>query len=387
MSDNDMSAPVVAFRKVGTKKKQQAIRKRDAPKSEDSGSSSGVDSDTITGASSAAKRLAKKRSKMTQSTRKRETINEDSSSGSDSEQEVESQKNNKLEIDVKYSSAGLNKSGPNDMGATARTEHDTDYNADSQAQFERIQKILTQRAKEEQEGGTALKGERLYQGQAMYGATLQKDTAKGNAKSGLNRLGPIRATQYMRASVRWDYAPDICKDYKETGFCTFGDSCKFMHDRGDYKHGWELERDWEEGKLKESKDDEYLVTSEEDNDDDDDLPFACFVCRQEFKFPVSTKCNHYFCESCAVAKCKIRCAVCNEKTDGQFNVAKTLLKKLKERKERQEKKPHEDSDLEEDETDDLPPETVMENAEEPNDDEEELQEMASDNEQKKDDDE
>lgn len=40
---------------------------------------------------------------------------------------------------------------------------------------------------------------------------------------------------------RFDYQPDICKDYKETGFCSYGDSCKFMHDRGDYKSGWELE--------------------------------------------------------------------------------------------------------------------------------------------------
>jgi len=45
---------------------------------------------------------------------------------------------------------------------------------------------------------------------------------------------------------RFDYQPDICKDYKETGFCSYGDSCKFMHDRGDYKSGWELETvgDW-----------------------------------------------------------------------------------------------------------------------------------------------
>jgi hypothetical protein len=41
---------------------------------------------------------------------------------------------------------------------------------------------------------------------------------------------------------RFDYQPDICKDYKETGFCSYGDSCKFMHDRGDYKSGWELDR-------------------------------------------------------------------------------------------------------------------------------------------------
>lgn len=66
---------------------------------------------------------------------------------------------------------------------------------------------------------------------AMYGAKLKEDTAKGNASSGLNRRGPIRATQYMRASVRWDYKPDICKDYKETGFCTFGGFATLLWDR------------------------------------------------------------------------------------------------------------------------------------------------------------
>lgn len=48
------------------------------------------------------------------------------------------------------------------------------------------------------------------------------------------RLKPLQARSF-------DYQPDICKDYKETGFCSYGDSCKFLHDRGDYKSGWELE--------------------------------------------------------------------------------------------------------------------------------------------------
>ena len=37
------------------------------------------------------------------------------------------------------------------------------------------------------------------------------------------------------------------KDYKETGFCGFGDSCKFIHDRSDYKMGWQIEREMKEG--------------------------------------------------------------------------------------------------------------------------------------------
>ena len=38
---------------------------------------------------------------------------------------------------------------------------------------------------------------------------------------------------------------NVLQDYKETGFCGFGDSCKFMHDRSDYKSGWQLEREWQ----------------------------------------------------------------------------------------------------------------------------------------------
>lgn len=54
--------------------------------------------------------------------------------------------------------------------------------------------------------------------------------------------GPQRVSQFVRTTIRVDYQPDICKDYKETGFCSYGDTCKFLHDRGDYKQGWEIER-------------------------------------------------------------------------------------------------------------------------------------------------
>ena len=62
------------------------------------------------------------------------------------------------------------------------------------------------------------------------------------AEKGTGSHGPLRANMYVRVSARFDYQPDICKDYKETGFCSYGDSCKFMHDRGDYKSGWEQEK-------------------------------------------------------------------------------------------------------------------------------------------------
>lgn len=54
--------------------------------------------------------------------------------------------------------------------------------------------------------------------------------------------GPIRASAAIRVTARFDYQPDLCKDYKETGYCAYGDSCKFLHDRGDYKGGWQIEK-------------------------------------------------------------------------------------------------------------------------------------------------
>lgn len=103
---------------------------------------------------------------------------------------------------------------------------------------------------------------------------------------GLVRKGPIRAPANLRATVRWDYQPDICKDYKETGFCGFGDSCKFLHDRSDYKHGWQLEQEYESGQYQQESDDDskYEIHSDTEN-----LPFKCIICRGSFTNPVVTK--------------------------------------------------------------------------------------------------
>lgn len=103
---------------------------------------------------------------------------------------------------------------------------------------------------------------------------------------GLVRRGPIRAPENLRATVRWDYQPDICKDYKETGYCGFGDSCKFLHDRSDYKHGWQLEKEYAAGEYGNESDDDkkYEIDS-----DKEDLPFKCYICRKSFVNPIITR--------------------------------------------------------------------------------------------------
>src|SRR4051812_15388167 len=91
----------------------------------------------------------------------------------------------------------------------------------------------------------------------------------------------------------------------ETGFCGYGDSCIFLHDRSDYKSGWQLEREWDEAQKNKTAfakrdPNKYAVDDSGSGDSDDELPFACIICREEFVNPVATKCGHYFCEKCAL---------------------------------------------------------------------------------------
>ena len=90
----------------------------------------------------------------------------------------------------------------------------------------------------------------LYHGQKNYKSHLQKSKEIPKAM----RVGPQRSTDNtIRTVTIVDYQPDVCKDYKgnspihfklktyankifaETGYCGFGDTCKFLHDRGTCK--------------------------------------------------------------------------------------------------------------------------------------------------------
>jgi RING finger protein 113A len=44
------------------------------------------------------------------------------------------------------------------------------------------------------------------------------------------------------------------------------------------------------------------------------------------------RCKHYFCEKCALAQYKksTRCFICNTQTNGVFNPAKDIIKKMEE---------------------------------------------------------
>ncbi|XP_059634343.1 zinc finger CCCH domain-containing protein 1-like [Cornus florida] len=223
-----------------------------------------------------------------------------------------------------------------DSRATATLETETDFSRDARAIRERVLKKAEDalKGKEKSSGD-----EKLYKGihgYTDYKAGFRREQTVAAEKAG-GAHGPLRASAHIRVSARFDYQPDICKDYKETGYCGYGDSCKFMHDRGDYKSGWQMEKEWEEAEKARKRnlamgmdDRDEGAADQSDEDDDGSLPFACFICRQPFQDPVVTKCRHYFCEHCALkhhSKNK-KCFVCNQPTLGIFNTAHEIRKKM-----------------------------------------------------------
>ncbi len=131
--------------------------------------------------------------------------------------------------------------------------------------------------------------------------------------------------------------------------------CNYYHChyyQGDYKSGWQLEKEWDKEQEKKKKileerlakfmnhtntnditdggdvsitdttdmeailnnikqveklakdvivDDDgenYEIEKLDGMNADDNLPFACFICRESFKNPIMTLCQHYFCSDC-----------------------------------------------------------------------------------------
>uniref|UniRef100_A0A182T515 RING finger protein 113A n=1 Tax=Anopheles maculatus TaxID=74869 RepID=A0A182T515_9DIPT len=182
--------------------------------------------------------------------------------------------------------------GPRDQGATAELEIETEKDRDAQAIYQKSIDI-----NKELEGK---EDDKVYRGLNNY-------------------------TQFYKKK-------DSAQDYKETGYCGFGDSCKFLHDRSDYKHGWQMEQEGP-GHNHGDDDSDGDDTKYEIHSDDDELPFKCYICRESFVDPIVTKCKHYFCERCALAQYKksTRCAICGVQTNGMFNPAKELIARLKTR--------------------------------------------------------
>lgn len=184
-----------------------------------------------------------------------------------------------------------------------------------------------------------------YKGQKSYSNFIQKNPDGP-------KVGPVKPTNTnVRMVTQIDYAPDVCKDYKQTGFCGFGDSCKFLHAREDYAAGWKLDKEWEINTKGKKVSGTVVASANRDSKADDEeneeeakmlekIPFACIICKKPYTQPVITNCGHYFCEKCALQRFRKNpsCAACGAGTGGRFNEAKNLRKLLEKKRDRENRK-------------------------------------------------
>lgn len=56
------------------------------------------------------------------------------------------------------------------------------------------------------------------------GLANQTSFIRKNPNAPTRSVGPIKAATNIRTITVTDYSPDVCKDFKQTGFCGFGDN-------------------------------------------------------------------------------------------------------------------------------------------------------------------
>merc|ERR1712151_118626 len=189
---------------------------------------------------------------------------------------------------------------------------------DTRNKHERNQKIHEGLKSGELEAG-------VYRGLGGYKQYAERSEGALSASKYSGLLGPNRGMANVRSTMRVEYWAacsgtdgGICKDYKETGYCGFGDSCKYLHDRSDYKSGHVIEAEWEakqkaieakkrkkwekrvmkkaEGGGGDEDDDDSDDSDEASDSDGDDLPLCCQNCRERWEsctsIPIQTICGH-----------------------------------------------------------------------------------------------
>lgn len=164
-------------------------------------------------------------------------------------------------------------------------------------------------------------------------------------------IGPVRSLNTIKHTNTIDYNPSRCKDFFEAGYCVFGNSCIFVHDRNDYKFGWEEERDWDQKQKRkmdrrqrrleaaeEGRDDDVSMSTDDEEIDANEEPAKyghidakCLICGGQYVNPTLLDCGHIFCSGCAQKQyiSTAKCFKCSKKNQGIFNSGAKILEKAK----------------------------------------------------------
>ncbi|CCE78808.1 Piso0_000838 [Millerozyma farinosa CBS 7064] len=138
----------------------------------------------------------------------------------------------------------------------------------------------------------------------------EKQTEGQRPPSGPDKPQP----KNVRATTVTDFQPDVCKDFWQTGYCGYGDTCKFLHVRDESRQRQPVEKEWEQVNITDGS-----RNMAAPGQSDQPVPHKCLLCRRDYSHPVRTECDHYFCQSCFLARCKKKstsCMLCGKDTGG-----------------------------------------------------------------------